>query len=150
MSGVLQNGQIIGALAVDGSGVWGINNTGVNYGLIPGQKAFGGIVSTDGTDIIHTFNDTANLVMLQTVTVDYLVVAGGAGGSVGAGGAGGMKTGSTSLAAGTFVITVGGGGAKAATQAASGSDGTGSSIGATVTTTGDRKSTRLNSSHTAQ
>jgi len=81
-----------------------------------GISATGGTVTTSGGYKIHTFTDVSDIfTVISGGEVDYLVVAGGGGGSntnyCGGGGAGGMLTGSVTLAAGAYNITVGGGGA---------------------------------------
>lgn len=102
------------------------------YGIAAGSaKAQGGLVTTDGTYWYHTFTGSGLFQTNQTLTVDYLVIAGGAGGAAGqmnnsigsGGGAGGLRStvGTTggggslesalSLDANTnYVVTVGAGG----------------------------------------
>jgi hypothetical protein len=102
------------------------------YGIAAGSaKAKGGLVTTDGTYWYHTFKGSGFFSTYQSLTVDYLVIAGGAGGSAGqtnnsigaGGGAGGLRStvGATggggslgsalSLSADTnYEITVGAGG----------------------------------------
>jgi hypothetical protein len=102
------------------------------YGIAAGSpKAQGGQVTTDGTYWYHTFKGSGLFSTYQALTVDYLVIAGGAGGSAGqtnnsigaGGGAGGLRStvGATggggslesalSLNANTdYAITVGAGG----------------------------------------
>ena len=89
--------------------------------------ATGGTVATSGDFKIHTFNSSGTFEVTNggnacgSNTVDFLVVAGGAGGAgdwAGGGGAGGYResfpnpaTGGTSVSAQEYPITVGGGGA---------------------------------------
>ena len=89
--------------------------------------ATGGTVTTSGDFKIHTFNSSGTFEVTNggnacgSNTVDFLVVAGGAGGAgdwAGGGGAGGYResfpnpaTGGTSVSAQEYPITVGGGGA---------------------------------------
>lgn len=84
----------------------------VSY-LLP-QKFGGGVVSTDGTNCIHTFTTSGQLVPLNSLTASYLIVAGGGSGSPNAsgGGAGGLLTGSglTIDTNSTYVVTIGAGG----------------------------------------
>ena len=82
-----------------------------------GAMATGGTVTEVGPYRIHTFTETALLMVLTLIgggNVEYLVVAGGGGGAGrdigGGGGAGGMRTGSTQLNAGSYNIIVGSGG----------------------------------------
>lgn len=83
------------------------------------QKFGGGVVTTSGSNVIHTFNTSGTLSPLSSLTASYLVVAGGgAGGGAqdtaggGGGGAGGLRS-STSTIIDTnsiYVVTVGAGG----------------------------------------
>jgi len=89
-------------------------------------NATGGTVTTSGNDKIHSFTGDGNFVVASIGnpgggpnSVDYLVVAGGAGGAIdrgGGGGAGGYRTsypspaGTIAVTAQTYPITVGGGG----------------------------------------
>jgi len=80
-----------------------------------GPVVTGGTLTSDATYFYRTFTSTNNLVVSGgTLTADILVVAGGAGGgaaSGGGGGAGGLLAfTSQSLASGTYVCTIGGGG----------------------------------------
>lgn len=52
-------------------------------------KATGGIVTEDSTYFYHTFKGSSTFTPLQSLTVDYLIVAGGGGGGDGDGGRGG-------------------------------------------------------------
>jgi len=104
--------------------------------------ATGGDVTDSGIYRTHTFLSGGSFVVTNGGTVEYLVVGGGGSGganssnrSGGGGGAGGYLTGSTTLSAGTYAITVGAGGMAQLTQTAA-SDGGASSIGSTVVTTG--------------
>jgi hypothetical protein len=80
-------------------------------------KATGGVVTTDATYWYHTFTSSGNFVPNQTLSCDYLVVAGGGGGAGGGigngggGGAGGLLTGTAmSLTSGAKIVLVGAGG----------------------------------------
>ena len=76
----------------------------------------GGTVTVSGTNRIHTFTSSGTLNCTGNGTANFLAVAGGgsAGSSnntvAGGGGAGGVLSGSTSLSAGSYTITVGAGG----------------------------------------
>ena len=99
----------------------------------------GGTKTTSGLYVIHTFTTVGShtFTISDNVTVDYLVVAGGGSGGSGrggGGGAGGVQTGATTLAAGSYNITVGAGGARAYANSA-GNNGGSSSIGS-ITATG--------------
>jgi hypothetical protein len=78
--------------------------------------ATGGTITTSGNFRIHTFNSSDNFVVNTVIgagTVEYLIIGGGGGGGFqfgGGGGAGGFLTGTVNLTAGTYAITVGGGG----------------------------------------
>lgn len=80
------------------------------------QKFGGGVVTTNGSNIVHTFTTSGILTPLASLTASYLIVAGGGGatGGFGAGGgAGGLLSGS-SLTIDTnsiYNIVVGSGGA---------------------------------------
>jgi hypothetical protein len=76
----------------------------------------GGTITTSGGQTIHTFTSNANLVCSQAKTITALVIgpggSGGGGWFGGGGGAGGMcELPSTSLAAGTYAVVIGTGGA---------------------------------------
>jgi hypothetical protein len=77
-------------------------------------KATGGVVTSDATYWYHTFPFSGSFVPNQTLTCDYMIVAGGggSGGIVGAGaGAGGYRSfTSQSITAGTYPVVVGAGG----------------------------------------
>ena len=99
------------------------------YGLSNKSSVSGGTVTTSGSYTIHTFTSSGTLTVAgQAKTgVDYLLVAGGAGGGstrAGAGGAGGMtETTGASIPVGTYTITVGAGGAGAVTNGNGNADG---------------------------
>jgi len=104
--------------------------------------ATGGTITTNGSYKVHSFTtvgaNTFTITSPASVSVTYLVVAGGGGGGVGrggGGGGGGVLTGTTTLSAGSYTITVGAGGANAFNDV-QGGDGGSSSIGTTVVTTG--------------
>ena len=90
----------------------------------------GGTITTDGSDTIHRFTASGNLITDTATTVDFLVVAGGGGAgggdASGGSGAGGFRTSygsgnisgansavetDASLSAATYAIVVGAGGA---------------------------------------
>ena len=138
-----------------GGGDFSIGSTFSLYGIsaIGGvtPKATGGTVTSDETYWYHTFEMSGNFVPNQTLSCDYLVVAGGGGGGTlngGGGGAGGLRSTVTatggggslesalSLTAGSYPVTVGGGGAGAGFAApTTGSNGS-NSIFSTITSTG--------------
>jgi hypothetical protein len=94
------------------------NSTFSLYGLaalgttpVIAPKAFGGNIDYDGTYFIHTFLSSGTFTPNQSLSCEYLVVAGGGGGAYGgAGGAGGYRASSASLST-TQTIVVGAGGA---------------------------------------
>jgi hypothetical protein len=115
---------------------------GTAYGS---SVAEGGTETTSGSYTIHTFTSSGLLKVKKAagITFEYLVVAGGGSGggcagfnsySPGGGGAGGMRTGTTSLSATDYNITVGAGG-PAVSGNADGTNGA-DSIFATITATG--------------
>lgn len=108
---------------------------------VTGAEATGGTISYSGGNTIHTF--TANgtfTVPAGGLTVEYLVVGGGAGAgndTAGGGGAGGYRAGSgLALTAGAKTVTIGAGGA----ANTNGSD----SVFDTITATGGGKSSGIN------
>lgn len=113
-------------------------------------KAVGGYVYSDSTYWYHAFLSSGTFTPNQSLTCDYVVIAGGAGGSYdagGGGGAGGLRStiGATggggslesalSLTAQAYSITVGAGGAGALTGSRRGGNGTDSTL-STITSTG--------------
>ena len=118
------------------------SDTKVAQYVLQGVVATGGAISDGGGYRRHTFLSSGSFVVTNGGSIDYLVVGGGGSGggnsstrSGGGGGAGGYLTGTVSLAAGTYAITVGAGGQALVTQTAT-SDGGSSSIGTTVSATG--------------
>lgn len=118
------------------------SDTKVAQYVLQGVVATGGAISDGGGYRRHTFLSSGSFVVTNGGSIEYLVVGGGGSGggnsstrSGGGGGAGGYLTGTVSLAAGTYTITVGAGGMAKVTQDA-GSDGGASSIGTTVSVTG--------------
>jgi hypothetical protein len=114
--------------------LYGISAIG---GVTP--KATGGTVTSDSTYWYHSFEMSGNFVPNQSLSCDYLVVAGGGGGgswSGGGGGAGGFRTGSAfSVTAQSYPITVGGGGSGSPDRNSNGTNGT-NSIFSTITSSG--------------
>lgn len=106
--------------------------------------ATGGTITSSGGKTIHKFvladSGTNFVVPAGGLSVDYLVIAGGGGGGGGGsggygggGGAGGYKTGTgKSVAAGSYAITVGDGGAGATNVGVKGSN----SVFSDITSTG--------------
>lgn len=107
-------------------------------------KATGGVISFDGTYVVHTFNTSGTFTPTVAIPrADYLVVAGGGGGgsNIGSGGgAGGLKTsiGGTGLAltAQPYAVTVGAGGAAGNAGTSNGVSGSSSVLGSISTTGG--------------
>ena len=109
------------------------------------QKFGGGVVTTSGSNVIHTFNTSGTLTPLSSLTASYLIVAGGGacvGWAGGGGGAGGLLSGSAILDSNSiYTVTVGAGGAggsgASATSPSATQDGSVSSFsGVSVTATG--------------
>jgi len=74
--------------------------------------------------LVNTFTGSGTLNVLSTSTITYVVVGGGgAGGSHGAGGGGGLITGSVSVPAGSYAITVGSAGAAVPAGSSKGGNG---------------------------
>ena len=103
-------------------------------------KATGGTVSYAGGKTIHTFTSLSSFIVVDPslTSVDCLVVAGGGGGAGnrgGGGGAGGFRLGtSVPVAPGSYIVTVGSGGA--GQNPASDSTAGGSSVFSTITSAG--------------
>lgn len=105
------------------SGTLSVGSTVSLYGILaegisPAPKATGGAIYSDSTYYYHSFASTGVFTPLQSLSVDYLIAAGGGGaggaGSTWSGGGGGgggqVRTGSSSVTATNYSITVGGGG----------------------------------------
>lgn len=114
-----------------------------------GAKATGGIISSDSQYYYHTFLSSGTFTPTQSLTCDYLVVAGGGGGgqgggggagglrcTVGATGGGGSLESALSLSASTnYTVTVGAGGAGGTGASVDGSTGS-NSVFSTITSNG--------------
>ena len=107
-------------------------------------KATGGTIKSDGTYIYHTFTSSGTFTPKQSLSCDYLVIAGGggAGGPSGTynagsgGGAGGLSyISNASLTAQAYTVTVGGGGNAGGYQA-NGSGGSNSSLNSVISNGG--------------
>lgn len=117
-------------------------------------KATGGTITSDGTYVYHTFTSSGTFTPKQSLTADYLVVAGGGAGgggpnegTGGGGGAGGLRctvdaTGGggslespLSLTAQAYTVTIGAGGAVTSSNTSAGGSGS-NSVFATITSTG--------------
>lgn len=116
--------------------------------------ATGGTITTYGSYRVHTFTGTGDFILSgNSLSCDYLVIAGGGGGGGGpgesgggGGGAGGFLTGSLSgIAAGTHTMTVGAGGGGGNTSTALGGNGNNSSIFNGLTANGGGAGNRVNS-----
>jgi hypothetical protein len=127
-----------GVGAQGGSGIVIISYTGP-------QKFGGGVVTTSGTNVIHTFTTSGTLSPISTLSASYLIVAGGGGGGTGqststvgaggGGGAGGLLSGSgtTIDTNSTYVVTVGAGGNGGVGNTSSSTSGANSSFSAYAT-----------------
>ena len=87
------------------------------------QQFGGGVISTDGSNTIHTFYTSGSLVPLTALSANYLIVGGGGAGGAGnggggGGGAGGLLSGSslTIDSNSSYAITVGAGGTGASSS----------------------------------
>jgi hypothetical protein len=79
--------------------------------FIPTKAAGGDIVASDGTYAYHAFLTSGTFNPAQSLSCDYLVVAGGGGGGTrGAGGAGGYRSATAVSISTPISVTVGGGG----------------------------------------
>jgi hypothetical protein len=107
-------------------------------------KATGGIITYDDTYVYHAFPWSGTFTPLTSLSVDYLVVAGGgsgcsagsSGGSGGGGGAGGYRTGTLSLTTGAKTVTVGAGGASSNNAGAAAGNNGSNSVFDSITSTG--------------
>ena len=102
-------------------------------------SATGGTTFTSGGYRIHVFTSPGNLVVSQdgaNQSIEYYVVAGGAGASRGGGGAGGMRSGSLTASVTTYPVNVGGGGAGRTGPQGPGTNGANSRFGPIVSTGG--------------
>ena len=108
-----------------GTSIYGGNGgSGVVIISYAGAQQFGGgVVTTDGTNTIHTFTTSGTLSPLNSLTASYLIVGGGGGGSFntntgGGGGSGGTLTSSSFIidTSSTYLVTVGSGGAAASSN----------------------------------
>ena len=126
------------------SSTWPVGSTFTLYGIanaaIGAPKAQGGIITYDNTYFYHTFGASGTFTPQQSLTVDYLVVAGGGGSgsdSASGGGAGGLRTvSSASVTATGYSVIVGSGGAGGVAGGADGSIGGNSSFNSTSATGG--------------
>lgn len=132
--------------AVYGSGNFESGSTFYLYGIsnvTTGSKATGGIVSYDSSYYYHTFPYSGTFTPTQSLTADYLVVAGGGGSgsdSASGGGAGGFRSSlsggsALSLTAQAYTVTVGAGGNGGVGGGADGSVGS-NSVFSTITSSG--------------
>ncbi|CAB4178241.1 hypothetical protein UFOVP1462_50 [uncultured Caudovirales phage] len=120
-----------------------------------GAKATGGAISSDSAYFYHSFYSTGTFTPTQSLTCDYLVVAGGGGAGMtfstgtgpSGGGAGGLRSTVTATGGGGtlesalavlaqgYTVTVGGGGAGATSNSAAGAVGN-NSVFSSITSTG--------------
>ena len=105
------------------------------------QKFGGGVVTTSGSNVIHTFNTSGTLTPLSSLTASYLIVAGGGAGGVnqgGGGGAGGLLTGSglTIDTNSNYVVVVGAGATQTGNNATTANGGNSSFSMVTTTALG--------------
>jgi hypothetical protein len=125
-------------LSYDGTTNFAAGSTFTIYGIANADnfnKANGGVIVEDSTNIYHIFGATGAFIPKQALTANILAVAGGGGGWAGAGGAGGhVQSLSQSLANGTsYTVTVGAGGVKQSTSGQGGnSNVTGGSLSLTA------------------
>ena len=152
--GLWRNTAAITSVKVEAnSGNFEIGSTFTLYGIansdIGAPKAFGGTITQDANYTYHTFGASGTFTPQQSLTCDYLVVAGGAGGASalgGGGGAGGLRSTVTatggggslesalSLTAQAYTVTIGAGGV-GGISGAKGTSGS-NSVFDTITSTG--------------
>ena len=131
-------------------------STATLYGIYDEVKATGGAITADANFIYHTFTSDGTFTPLQSLNVDYLVVAGGGGGGLdffsagrgaGGGGAGGVRctVGATggggslesrlAVTAQAYTVTVGAGGGAGGGANGNGFNGS-NSVFSSITSTG--------------
>lgn len=108
----------------------------------------GGTITTDGGYTYHEFTSNGTLSVIGgSLRVEYIVIGGGGGGGGfgnngtyyaqgGGGGGGGVRQGTILIPEGSYSVSVGLGGAKAAAQGQDGGDGQPSSIGTLIVAQG--------------
>ena len=157
--GLWRNTPAITSISILAGSNFSIGSTFSVYGIAAdsvGAKATGGIISSDANYFYHTFAASGTFTPTQSLTADYLVVAGGGGGGsntgtngtgAGGGGAGGFRSTVTatggggslesplSLSATNYTVTIGAGGAGSTSSTVRGTNG-GSSVFSTVTSIG--------------
>jgi hypothetical protein len=135
------------------SSTFAVGSTFSLYGIanadLGAAKATGGIITEDANYWYHTFGASGAFIPKQSLTCDYLVVAGG-GGSGGAiaqnysgsgGGAGGLRAfTSQSLSATSYAVTVGAGGAGVTALNAAATVGSNTTFNSTSVTGGGKGS----------
>ena len=143
---------------ISDGGTYASGSTFSLYGIAnntAGAKATGGVISSDSSYFYHSFYATDTFTPTQSLTCDYLVVAGGGGGAGsdtsgeggGGGGAGGLRSTVTStggggsletalsLTAQAYTVTIGAGGAGGTSGSRDGTNGS-NSVLSTITSTG--------------
>ena len=136
--GLWRSTSAISTLSVTaGTGTFSTGSTFSLYGIKADTnataKATGGVISSDSTYWYHTFAMSGTFTPSQSLTCDYMIVAGGGGGGGGTftnanggggGGAGGLRTfTSQSFSATSYTVTVGAGGTGGSTSVGYGSNG---------------------------
>ena len=100
---------------ISDGGTYASGSTFSLYGIAnntAGAKATGGVISSDSNYFYHSFYATDTFTPTQSLSCDYLVVAGGGGGSRPGGGGGGLAYNpSKTLTTTGYTITIGAGGA---------------------------------------
>jgi hypothetical protein len=108
-------------------------------------KATGGYVYSDATYYYHVFKSNGTFTALQSLSAEWLVIAGGGSGGggnttfgrgAGGGGAGGMLFSSGTITSGSYATTIGAGGSSQSGNGVNGNPGTSSSFNAISATGG--------------
>lgn len=105
------------------------------YGILAegGAKATGGVVTSDSTYYYHTFLASGTFTPVSTLSCEYLIIGGGAGGArTGGGGSGVISYSSGNSVSTAKTVTVGGGGAGSNTSTGIGTSGVTSSVDITT------------------
>ncbi len=120
---------------INGTDNFGVGSVFSLYGILAegGAKATGGVVTSDSTYYYHTFLASGTFTPLSTLSCEYLIIGGGAGGArTGGGGSGVISYSSGNSVSTAKTVTVGGGGAGANTSAGIGTSGVTSSVDVTT------------------
>ena len=93
-------------------------------------------ITVDGVNYrAHTFTSDQNFVVSEGGEVEYLIIGGGGGGGIdlgGGGGGGGVRTGTVTLAPGTYSVVIGQGASGSTSHSSTGGKGGDSSFNSLI------------------